>query len=613
ANTDFHLSVICSFATFRLYGDFYGYSTDWGSTDSNFQLFMLMPPGGNKAEISQQLFTHFSNKYYGNKGINKRFNFLQSLSDIHFDNRMEGFGDHVTSRSTLWTLSLIGVFIMIMACINFINLSTAQAVRRSKEIGIRKVLGSNRKTLFWQMMCETGVMVIAAVVIAIILSKLCLPLIKNATFIAETPNVYNLKNLVFIIGLAAIVTFLAGFYPSLIMSGFAPALALKSKFTAVNVGGISLRRGLVILQFSISQMLIVGTIIAVKQMNFIHTADLGFNKDAVLVLSSSRDSVIQSRYPSFRKGLMQISGVQNVSFSSDAPSSDNGWSQDFSYDHKPSENWPVFIKLGDENFLSTYGLQLIAGTPYSRSDTMKDFVVNETVLKKLGVTDPANAVGKDVRIGDVNGPWRRITGVVKDFKTGSFRDKTPPLVLSTGIGHYNTTSIKINSGNLAATKEAIEKTWNIYYPEYAVVSNFIDDNISKFYRQEDQLSLLYKLFAGIAIFISCLGLYGLVSFMTVQKTKEVGIRKVLGASASSIMFLFSREFILLVCIAFALAAPAAWYVMHNWLSNFAYQTTVGAGIFIVAMIISICIALATVTWKSVKAAMANPVQSLKME
>jgi ABC-type antimicrobial peptide transport system permease subunit len=534
---------------------------------------------------------------------------------MHFDIRFSNFGDHVITKATLWTLSLIGLFIIIMACINFINLSTAQAVNRSKEIGIKKVLGSNKRRLFWQMMGETAIIVTASVVFAVVIVSLCLPYVKHIASITEKLNLLNVSSVLFIALIGIGVTIMAGIYPSLILSGFKPILAIKNKITSASVGSISLRRGLVVTQFAISQTLIIGTVVAISQMNFVHTADLGFNKDAILVLNSKVDSSVNLKQPAFKQELLTVQGVKSVTFSSDVPSSENNNSSNFSYDHRPDEKFDVFRKFADEDYFKTYGLRMIAGRSYDKSDTSREIVVNETLVKKLGIKNPGDVLGHEIRIGRVNGRdiWCRITGVVKDFKTNSLREAIKPLVLVERNTSYRYTGIKLATSQIQQTLAGIEKKWNKFFPEFLYAPGFMNERINNFYKQESQLALLYKLFAGIAIFISCLGLYGLISFMVVQKTKEVGIRKVLGASAANVVYLFSREFTILIIIAFALAAPVAYYMMSEWLKNFAFRIDIGVLVFLIAIVASIAIAWITVGYKSIKAAIANPIKSLRSE
>lgn len=612
ANSDFPLGIVTSFITSKNNPGNFGYNTNWGGITSNYQLFITMPKGMTREAMDKKL-EAFTSKHYppSSNGQQQRLNLLQPLDQVHFDTNVSNLGDHITSKTTLWTLSLIGVLIIVMACINFINLSTAQAINRSKEVGIRKVLGGKRNNLFWQMMGETGIIVLMAIILAVGITAICLPFISNVASINEKLSVFTPSVLLFTLAAGVVVTLFSGAYPALILSGFKPMLALKNKITSASIGGISLRRGLVVTQFAISQVLIICTIVAISQMNSVRNADLGFNKEAVLVLSGNADSVIFSRQFAFKQELLGMNGIESVSFSSDIPSSDNNWSTNFSFNHKADEDFNVYLKFGDEDYFKTFGVQFLAGQGYAHSDTIKDVVVNETLTKKLGVKNPADAVGQDIRLG--GSEWRKIVGVVKDFKTNSLREDTKPTLIASRQDYYVYTNVKIKSKNLGQTKEAVQKVWDKYYPTYANSTFFVDESIENFYRQENQLSLLYKIFSGIAILISCLGLYGLVSFMAVQRRKEVGVRKVLGASVGHIVYLFSREFTILILIAFAIAAPLAWYMMSQWLKNFNYRINIGVWIFILAVLVSVVIAWITVGYKSMKAALVNPVKSLRSE
>ncbi|MEO6455927.1 MAG: ABC transporter permease [Ginsengibacter sp.] len=609
-NTDFPLAVMISYETLKKNGSRYNYSPDWNTLSSSFQVFALLPENVKADNINNQLL-QFSKNNYSGKGNSVRINFLQPLNKLHFDTRFDVFGNHVTSISILWTLSLIGIFIIIMACINFINLATAQSVGRSKEVGIRKVLGSNRRQLFLQVMSETGMVVIIACILAAGLTALCLPYIKHFASIEERLSLFNQHTLFFMLLIIVLVTILSGIYPSLVLSGYKPALALKNKITSARAGGISLRRGLVVTQFAISQVLIIGTIVAVSQMSFVNNADLGFNKEAVLILTGNSDSAVIARLPAFKEKLSQIPGIQAVSFSTDAPSSDNNWSTNFAFNHKEDENFQLSLKFADEDYFKTYGLKMLAGRVYDKSDTTKEVVINETLLQKLNMKNPYEVIGKDIRLG--RSAWKKIVGVVKDFKTNSLREKIKPLLIAEKNDYYSLTSVKIRSSNVTQTQSGIQSVWNQFFPEYAYSAAFIDENVAKFYEQESHLSSLYKFFAGIAIFISCLGLYGLVSFMAVQRTKEIGVRKVLGASVTNIVYLFSREFTILIAIAFVIAVPVSYYMMSTWLNNFEYKTKFGIEVFFLSIIISMIIAWITVGYKAIKAAIANPIKSLRTE
>ncbi len=533
------------------------------------------------------------------------------LSNMHFDTRFNLFGVPPVSRSKLWILSIIGFVIIIMACINFINLSTAQAVNRSKEVGIRKVLGSDQRSLFLQMMGETAMIVCIAVFISLVLVQAALPYVKHIASIEENLSVFTLPTITTLGLLVFFVTLLAGLYPAFVLSRFNPITAIRNKLSTRQSGGIALRRGLVITQFAISQVLIIATIVAVSQMNFINNADLGFNKNGVLVLWGSNDSLSLLKQASFKQQLLHLPGVQSASFNSDPPSSENSWSTNFAYNHLPDERYQVYLKFGDEDYLKTYGMRLLAGRNVMPSDTLKEVLLNETLAKKISPEKPEDVIGKTIRLG--SGNWNAIVGMVQDFKAASLRDEVRPMLIGSNQKYYFTVAMKLQTNNLPQMQQQVQNLWNKTFPDYAYNAQFFDDTINEFYKQEQQLSLLYKIFAGLAIFISCLGLYGLVSFMAVQKTKEVGIRKVLGAGIGNIIFIFSREFTLLIIVAFVIAAPLAWYISSSWLNRFVYRIHIQVWTFLIAVVLSVVIAWITVGYKAVRASLANPVKSLRTE
>jgi predicted permease len=610
-NSDFPFKVMVSFVTWKQHAKNYDYSEEWGSTSSNHQVYMLFPQSMTQANIDAQL-KIFSTKHFKNK-TTETLLLSQPLSAMHFDTRFGNtLGDHVMSMATLRTLSFIALLIIIMASINFINLSTAQSVGRSKEVGIRKVLGSTRKQLIFQVIGETTIIVVGSALLAAAVAKLALPQLKNIASVPGSIGLFTTGSILFLIISTITIILLSGIYPAMVVSGFKPVLALKNKITAASIGGIPLRRALVIAQFAISQLLIIGTIVAVNQMDYVNKADLGFNKNAVLIIPGYTDSLSLRKIDPFKEQLLQNPAVKAVSFTSDAPSSENNWGTNFYFNHSKKDiGFHTYLKYGDVDYFKTFGLRFVAGKGYDASDTSRQVVVNETFIHKLGIQNAENAIGKTVRLG--GGIWMPITGVVKDFKTNSLRENVRPIVIGPRKQSEGVLAIKIQTKNLTKTVAELQKLWENTYPEYAYNGYFLDDNIAKFYQQENQMALVYKVFAGIAIFISCLGLYGLVSFMAVQRTKEVGIRKVLGASVSSIIYLFSKEFMVLIGISFVIAMPAAWYLMTGWLQNFAYRISLSVWVFILAILSSILIAWITVGYKALKAALVNPVKSLRSE
>jgi ABC-type antimicrobial peptide transport system permease subunit len=379
------------------------------------------------------------------------------------------------------------------------------------------------------------------------------------------------------------------------------------------VGGISIRRVLVVLQFAIAQILIIGMLIVVSQMNFFRNASLGFDKAAIINVPMPGDSLSKTKVDYMHDRLLANNNILSTSFSFASPSSDGNWNSDFKFDHAAkTSNFSANLKWADADYFKTFNLQFVAGRAYYPSDTVREFVVNETFLRKLGINNPQAAIGKEINFWD-GGKVASIVGVIRDFNSYSLREPMAPVVLSTWKDVYQTINIKIKPGSEKAVLPFIDKLWNENFPDYFYEYRFLDDTIANFYKQENQLSILYKIFAAIAILISCLGLYGLVSFMAVQRTKEVGIRKVLGASARHIVYLMSKEFTLLIIIAFVISAPIGYYIMHKWLQNYTYRIPLSASIFLLAIAGSIVIAWITAGQRAIKSALANPVKSLRTE
>jgi putative ABC transport system permease protein len=611
ANTDFPLSVVVSYATLKNTGIERNLN-DWVSTFSDACTFVVLPSELSPVKFNAQL-RSFAKSHKPAEYSKDAF-VTQPLSEIHYDDRFGNFTSHTFSHSLVKALALIGIFLISIACVNFINLATAQAVNRSKEVGVRKVLGSNRFQLAFQFLGETALITVSAAVIAVIITETALPFLNKLLVVKMTMNfISNPILILFILIVSLLVTLLSGLYPAIILSGFNPVTALKSKISSKMVGGISLRRALVVLQFAIAQILIIGMLIVVSQMNFFRNASLGFDKAAIINVPVPGDSISHTKIDYLRNNLLRDPDIKNVSFSYASPSSDGNWESDFKFDHATKNtDFSANLKWADVDYFKTYNMQFVAGRPYYPSDTIREFVVNETLLRKLGVRNPNDIIGKELNFWD--GAFKAsIVGVVRDFNSYSLRQPMAPVVLSTWKSVYQTINIKMKPGTKKATLANVEKLWNEAYPEYVYQYKFLDETIANFYKQENQLSMLYKIFAGIAILISCLGLYGLVSFMAVQRTKEVGIRKVLGASVQNIVYLLSKEFTLLIIIAFVISAPVAYYIMHKWLQNYTYRIELGAFIFLLAIISSLIIAWITVGQRAIKAALANPVKSLRTE
>jgi predicted permease len=606
ANTDFPLQVVLSFENTA--GE--DISPDWTSEDGSLNTFVVLPKNMSARQFDNELKT-LVKKYMPSEFTNHGY-ILQSLSNIHYQSEFGTYRGSTFSKTLITALSLLGFILLIIACINFINLATAQAVNRSKEVGIRKVLGSSKKQLIIQFLSETFLITLASVVIAIVFAFLALPALNNLLHLSiEIKPGFAL--IAFLFSIIIIVTFLSGFYPAIVLSGFNPNKALKSKFISKTAGGLSMRRMLVVFQFTVAQTLIIGTLIVVSQMNLFQNASMGFDKDEIVMLTLPNDSTRMFKADELKIQLQQLAGVKNVSISSFSPMDKASWDGDFTFDNAVKKSaFNADFKWADADYFKTYNIQFIAGRPYYPADSVNGFVVNEMMVKKLGFKKPEDIIGKNINIfdGAIAAP---VVGVVKDFNGSSLKEEMKPIALGSWKMVYRLINIKIQPQHARQTLAAIEKLWNKTYPDFVYEYQFLDDKIASFYRQEEKLSQLYKICAGIAIFISCLGLYGFVSFMAVQRTKEVGIRKVLGASVFSIVYLFSKEFTVLIGIAFLIATPLAYFFMHQWLQNYAYRIDMGVGIFLLTILLSEIIAWLTVGYQAIKAAVANPVKSLRTE
>jgi predicted permease len=606
-NSDFQIKLLASYASIHKPER----DKDWQSISSSHGCFFLAPKNFDEAAFNKQL-TAFSKKYKAPDDNTGQV--VQSISKVHADTLAGNYLGRSASGEMINAMWMIAAFILIIACVNFINLSTAQAVNRGREVGVRKVLGSNRSQLVLQFFCEAFLIVTAAVLIAIGITYLLLPAVAGVMDIPlEVKVISDPAVIIFCVVSIFAVTALAGFYPAIILSGFKPVAALKSKIAAGSTKGVSLRRALVVGQFVIAQSLIIGTFMIVKQMNYFQHASMGFDKEAIINVPIPRDSASLTKINYLQNKLQQMKAVQQVSFSYASPADNGNWNSDIKYNHAAKgTDFGVNLKWSDAGYIKTYNIPLVAGRNIYPSDTVREFLINETLLKKLGVTNPQEAINKEIDMwdGQMKGA---IVGVVKDFNVRSFRDGIEPLLIASRKDFYSMAGIKLSQQNMQQSISSIEKLWNEAYPDYVFEYRFLDAKVADFYKQERRISNLYTAFAVLSILLSCLGLYGLASFMAVQRLKEVGVRKVLGASMQSIVYLFSKEFILLIAIAFAVAAPLTWYFLNQWLQGFQYRISLSWWIFLLGGAASLTVALITVGFKALKAAHTNPVKTLRSE
>jgi putative ABC transport system permease protein len=612
ANTDFQLKLVVAWGTDFTGDAQYGFAQpQWNQSAPDFGCYVLLPPNISVDNFNQQL-SAYARKVQ--PADNKDGYIIQPLSAVHYDATAGNYSSKTISHELINVLWLIAAFILLIACVNFINLSTAQAVNRAKEIGVRKVLGSNKSQLRIQFIVETFLIVTIAVILAAVITLLALPYVNQLLELSLSFNILISPAVIsFLLAVTIVVTALAGFYPSIVLSRFNPVNALKSKLTVNTTKGISLRRGLVVFQFVIAQALIIGTLIIVTQMNYFMDQPLGFDKDAIVNVPYRPDST-GVKLTDYLKQQLLSNGVQAVSFNSNSPiEDDNNMFTAFKFDHAIKDaDFQAITKFADDDYVPAYKLQLVAGRNLQPSGWTREFLVNESFVKSLGLKKPEDILNKEISImgGLIKCP---VVGVLKDFNDRSLRQDLAPLLIATNSTMYRQASIKLSTTNIASTMQSIKKIWEQAFPNNVYEYRFLDDKIASFYKQENQLSQLYKIFAAIAIFLSCLGLYGLASFMAVQRIKEVGIRKVLGATISNIVYLFSKEFIILITIAFVIATPIAWYYMNQWLQNYSYRINISWWLFAIGGLAAIIIALATISFQAIKAAIANPVKSLRTE
>ena len=610
-NTDFPFSLMLSMSTIRANRTAAG----WGGIWSDEQCYILLKENETAKSIEARM-PHFVDKYLGEENYNHETFVLQPLRELHFDDRYSNYSYNTAPKEMLIALGVIAVFLLLTACINFINLATAEAIKRSKEVGIRKALGGTRSQLALQFLGETTLVTLFAMLLSLALTQMALSVVNPFLELPLGLNFGSDGSLwLFVIGVTLTVSLLSGTYPSMILSGFKPAMALKNQTSNKSSSGFNLRRSLVVVQFVISQFFIMGTIILLSQMNYFQSQELGFRKEAVLIVPiperESPESDGVSKMRTLRDEVGRLAGVETVSLSSTPPSSGAVNSTGFYFEGEDeSQSKGTQVKQVDGNYISLYGIQLIAGSNLQDYDTARGFLVNEELVRMAGFQDPDEIIGKTINMWDRKLP---VVGVVRNFHTVSLRDQIEPTVMMNNIGSYRTMSLRVNQRDIKKVVGEIQSKWEAAYPEHIFEYEFLEENIRRFYEGEQKMSVLLTVFTSMAIFIGCLGLFGLATFMTNQKTKEIGVRKALGASVESIIFLFSREYVKLIVIGFLLSAPAVWFIMNEWLDSFAYKISIGPMVFVAGLSVTLLIATLTVGYRSFKAAIVNPIQSLRYE
>lgn len=542
----------------------------------------------------------------------------QPLMDIHFDTQSFGGGPWVTtiSRSWLWFFAGLGIIVLTLACINFLNLSTAQAFTRAKEVGVRKSIGAQRGQLIVQFLGEAFILVVTAGVVSIGIANISLGHINDMLNKSITFQPLQSPELIATLSLGILLTaLLAGLYPAWIIARFNPVTMLKSNSGGKGMGASWLRKGLVVIQFTVSAGLFIVVLLIAQQVKYVRGKDIGFEKDNIVNVEVSDARKTQG----FVHELRQIPGVKDISLSRSSPISNDHWWNTISQTEN-GDRQSVCAIHADDRFYAVYGLRLLSGRIPAESEYISDslqddqyiskVVVNEKLLKALALGSAGEAVGKLFWWGRET----EIVGVVADFNIEPLKYGISSMLITQDPSVYTQANIKIARGfDLSTVLAAIEVVWKRNYPDGVYEVSFLDNQIDAFYNAEDKLYFLFKIFSVLAISISCLGLWGLVTFATQQRTKEIGIRKVLGASVNAILFLLSKDFLSIIIIAFVLASPLSYYFMSDWLGNFAYRIDIGWQVFAITGLTLLMITILTVSFQTWRAALANPVKSLKSE
>jgi putative ABC transport system permease protein len=617
SNTHFHPAIMLSFNTLNdtlIYGA-ENLRTNWGN--NSFFTYIRLPQNYDPKKLEAQ-FPAFVDKHMpagpGFKPSQGTTLALQKLTDIHLRSHTDYEAEENGDIKRVYIFSAIALFILLIACINYMNLSTSRSTLRAKEIGIRKVAGAERREIIFQFLSESVLVSYISLGFAIALTWLMLPLLNKISGLGLTVDILlKWQIIVPLLLIPFLVGIISGIYPALFMSSFQPIKVLKG-FLKVS-GGISFRKALVTVQFAISIILIIATGVVFWQMRYMQNKILGFNKEHIVTIPYATQ--LNDRYEAFRNELLSNSNIKSVGRSSRIPTGrllDAMGTRMESADTLAPVNVDIKYVSADHEFISTYGVKVIAGRGFSREYSLDTsaFLINEAAAKVLGFNNYADAVGKNFGYGNRRG---KLIGVFNDFHFESLHQKITPLVLLVprSANSYGRISIKIAGSNIPPALARIESSWKNFLPDTPYQFTFLDENFARLYEAEQRQKTLLIIFASLAIFIACLGLFGLSAFAILQRIKEIGIRKVLGADTSAIVALLSKDFLKLVAFAAIPAFVVSWYFMNKWLEDFAYRVSMPWWMFLTAGILAAVIALITISFQAIKAALTNPVKSLRTE
>jgi putative ABC transport system permease protein len=616
SNSHLSFDFITSFRSITGFDDMEA-KVEWNNPD--YATFLFLRPGTNIRALSKKIDAWVNPS--GNPGEQASQNTLhlrlEPLKKVHFDTQAYNYANQlaITDFKYIGIIITIAILVLLIACANYVNLATAKASTRAKEVAVRKTIGASFLQLFTQFLSESFLLVLPAIIISIAAVSFLLPYLNNLLGKNIPFHLLDSHFLFGIIGGWLVLALLAGFYPAIVLSRFRPVETLKGSFTKTGKSGLSIRKSLVVFQFTISMILILATMIVGLQLKYMQSEKLGFNQEHVLLINGNSD--INKNLDAFSGELKKISGVQDVSLTWRSPFGTvvgNG----FSIKSNPttSDDWHIVGGIaGDPHYIPTLGISLLTGRNFDpakikKDSTINEFIVNEAFLRHYNLK-PDGALGRNVILG-LTGPGH-IVGVMKDFHFSSMHDKIEPVVLFNNPKYFGSVLLRIGPGQLPNVLAQIEKRWQAFVPSRPFSYSFLDDEYDAMYRTERKLGTLMSLLCGMAILITSLGLLGLVAFITTHRTKEIGIRRVLGASVSHITALISKDFFGLIIIAIIIASPVAYYFMHQWLQDYSYRISISWWMFGLAAIVVILVALFTISYHTVRAAKANPVKSLRTE
>jgi putative ABC transport system permease protein len=625
-NSHLQFDVLFSYRTLYTGKNSYKES-DYDFKDSDFWHYIQLRHGTDYKSVEAKLDAFSQRHFQGDKisGSVEKF-YLQPLSRAHLYSDFEYEIGKTGSATVVWGLLLIALFIIVIAWVNYINLSTARSVERAKEVGVRKVIGAAKSQLVRQFLTESFLINVIALVLAFALLFLLQSPFNSLIGHKLSVSYLFAKSLggyvvtIGLLGLLLLGIFISAFYPAFVLSSFRPILVLKGKFTS-SKKGIVLRKGLVIGQFAITVILIIGSFVVYRQIRFMNRQELGLNINQVLVVPgpglTPDDSTFLTRENSFMQQVKQIPGIQGAAVSWNVVGGETGRS--FNIRREGQDNTVHFTMRHNgisAGWLSLYKIKLLAGRDYTYSDFDPDFgkrhniIVNQSATKLLGFKSPEDAIGKTIYRGQRQ--WT-VIGVIGDYHQKSLRFPIEPTLLMPAYGNGSNISIKIETTDMPTAIAALKKTYDSFFPGNLFDYYFLDQHYNEQYANDQLFGKAFSIFAGFAVFIACLGLLGLSLFATAQRTKEIGVRKVLGASVGNIVLLLSRDFVGLVLLAFVIASPITWFIMHRWLQDFAYRIDIEWWVFVLAGALALFIALATISFQAIRAAVANPVRSLRSE